>query len=56
MDKQDDVDPWPDRMTSPGGYKTSLERFAQNDLVLRFYVFKRGQLKISTRAEVLPTR
>jgi hypothetical protein len=37
--------PVPDRMTSPGGYKTSLERFAQNDLVLRFYVFKRDMAK-----------
>jgi hypothetical protein len=32
-------------MTSPGGCKTSVERFARNDLVSRFFDFKRSKLK-----------
>jgi hypothetical protein len=46
MDKQMmTLFPWPDRMTSPGGCKTSIERFAQNDLVWRFFDFKRSKQK-----------
>jgi len=37
--------PWPNRMTSPGGCKTPFERFAQNDLVWRFFDFKRSKQK-----------
>jgi len=34
--------PLPDQMTSPGGCKSSIERFARNDLVWRFFDFKRS--------------
>jgi hypothetical protein len=39
--------PWPDRMTSPGGCKTSQEHFARNDLVFRFSDFKRPKAEKS---------
>ncbi len=48
--------PWPDRMTSPGGCKTSIERFARNDLVSRFFDFKRRKRNISTQLTPLLTR
>lgn len=47
--------PWPDRMTSPGGCKISIEPFARNDLVLRFFDFKREKQKISTHIPALLT-
>ncbi|RWX20171.1 hypothetical protein EHI42_01830 [Rhizobium hidalgonense] len=40
--------PWPDRMTSPGGCKTSVERLARDDLGWRFFDFKTSKQKNST--------
>lgn len=48
--------PWPNRMTSPGGSKTSVERFARNDLVLRFFDFKRSKQKNGSLQRRLLTR
>jgi hypothetical protein len=39
--------PWPDRLTIPAGCKTSVERFAQNDLVWRFLISRGPHEKIS---------